>query len=45
MTRWESEVPTEYAEQVKLAEYLDRKGTRGATSQTAEIGTLRPEQR
>jgi len=26
MTRWNSEVPTEYAEQCKLAEYLDRKG-------------------
>ena len=26
MTRWKSEVPTEFEEQVKLAEYLDRQG-------------------
>jgi len=26
MTRWKSEVPTEFEEQCKLAEYLDRQG-------------------
>jgi len=26
MTRWKSEVPTEFEEQCKLAEYLDQKG-------------------